>query len=220
MKKFLAAAVMSVGLVSLAQAAAMPKGDATAGEAKAAACAACHGAGGVSMVPVNPNLAGQGAKYIYKQLQDFKSGRRGNPIMMGMAMPLSDQDMADLATYFAEQKAVVGKAKPELVKLGEKVFRGGNSKTGLAACAGCHNPAGKGNALAGFPRVGGQQADYIKAQLQAFRAAGRNDNVADPAGKRTNDAVKAGETGPMQMVAARMSDAEIEAVASFISGLY
>ena len=101
MKKLLAAAVMSMGLVSLTHAAAMPKGDATAGEAKAAACAACHGAGGVSMVPVNPTLAGQGAKYIYKQLQDFKSGRRGNPIMMGMAMPLADQDMADLAAYFS-----------------------------------------------------------------------------------------------------------------------
>lgn len=220
MKKLLAAAVMSMGLVSLAQAAAMPKGDATAGEAKAAACAACHGVGGVSMVPVNPSLAGQGARYIYKQLQDFKSGRRGNPIMMGMAMPLADQDMADLAAYFSAQKAVVNKAKPELVKLGEKIYRGGNSKTGLAACAGCHNPAGKGNALAGYPRLGGQHADYIKAQLTAFRAAGRNDNVADPAAKRVNDAAKAGELGPMQMIAARMSDAEIDAVSSYISGLY
>lgn len=220
MKKLLAAAVMSMGLVSLTQAAPMPKGDATAGEAKAAACAACHGAGGVSMVPVNPTLAGQGAKYIYKQLQDFKSGRRGNPIMMGMAMPLADQDMADLAVYFQAQQAVVGKAKPELVKLGEKLFRGGNSKTGLAACAGCHNPAGKGNALAGYPRLGGQHADYVKAQLVAFRAAGRNDTVADPSAKRVNDAAKAGEQGPMQMIAARMSDAEIDAVSSFISGLY
>lgn len=220
MKKLLAAAVMSMGLVSLAQAAVMPKGDAAAGEAKAAACAACHGVGGVSMVPVNPNLAGQGARYIYKQLQDFKSGRRNNPVMMGMAMPLVDQDMADLAAYFSSQKAVVNKAKPELVKLGEKIYRGGNNKTGLAACAGCHNPAGKGNALAGYPRLGGQHADYIKAQLTAFRAAGRNDNVADPAAKRVNDAAKAGEQGPMQMIAARMSDAEIEAVASYISGLY
>lgn len=220
MKKLLAAAVMSMGLVSLAQAAAMPKGDATAGEAKAAACAACHGVGGVSMVPVNPSLAGQGARYIYKQLHDFKSGRRGNPIMMGMAMPLSDQDMADLGAYFAAQKPVVNKAKPELVKLGEKIYRGGNSKTGLAACAGCHNPSGKGNALAGYPRLGGQHADYIKAQLTAFRAAGRNDNVADPAAKRANDGAKPGEQGPMQMIAARMSDAEIEAVSSYISGLY
>lgn len=220
MKKLLVAAVMSMGLVSLSQAAAMPKGDATAGEAKAAACAACHGVGGVSMVPVNPSLAGQGARYIYKQLQDFKSGRRNNPVMMGMAMPLADQDMADLAAYFSTQKPVVNKAKPELVKLGEKIYRGGNSKTGLAACAGCHNPAGKGNALAGYPRVGGQHADYVKAQLIAFRAAGRNDNVADPAAKRANDGAKAAEQGPMQMIAARMSDAEIDAVSSYISGLY
>ncbi len=220
MKKLLAAAVMSMGLVSLSQAAAMPKGDATAGEAKAAACAACHGVGGVSMVPVNPSLAGQGARYIYKQLQDFKSGRRNNPVMMGMAMPLADQDMADLAAYFSTQKPVVNKAKPELVKLGEKIYRGGNSKTGLAACAGCHNPAGKGNALAGYPRLGGQHADYVKAQLIAFRAAGRNDNVADPAAKRANDGAKAAEQGPMQMIAARLSDAEIDAVSSYISGLY
>lgn len=220
MNKTLAAVVLMLGTASLAHANAMPKGDAAAGAGKAAVCAGCHGMDGNSPAPTFPKIAGQNAKYIYKQLQEFKSGRRANPVMMGMAMPLSDQDMADLAAYFAEQKAVVGKAKPELVKLGEKVFRGGNSKTGLAACAGCHSPAGKGNALAGFPRVGGQQADYIKAQLQAFRAAGRNDNVADPAGKRTNDGAKAGELGPMQMVAARMSDAEIDAVASFISGLY
>lgn len=220
MKKLLAAAVLSMGLASLAQAAVMPKGDATAGETKAAACAACHGAGGVSMVPMYPTLAGQGARYLYKQLQDFKAGRRNNPIMMGMAMGLADQDMADLAAYYTAQKAVVNKANPELVKLGEKIYRGGNSKTGLAACSGCHNPSGKGNALGGFPRLGGQHADYIKAQLTAFRAAGRNDNVADPAAKRGNDAVKAGEQGPMQMIAARLSDAEIEAVSSYISGLY
>lgn len=216
MKKLLAVAVMSLGLVSLAQAA--PKGDAAAGEAKAAACAACHGPAGVGG-GVNPALAGQGAKYTAKQLHDFKSGRRVNGIMQGMAMGLSDQDIADIAAYYAEQKAGVGQAKPELAKLGEKLFRGGNSKTGLAACSGCHNPAGKGNPLAAYPRLGGQHADYTKAQLRAFRAAGRGDHVEDGQ-KRGNDAAKAGEHGPMQMIAAKLSDDEIEALSSFISGLY
>lgn len=220
MKKLLAVAALSLGLVSLAQAAASPKGDATAGQTKAAACGACHGADGNSMAPTFPRLAGQGAKYIYKQLQDFKAGRRNDASMQGMALPLSDQDMADLAAYYAGQTSGVGQAKPELVKKGEKVYRGGNAKTGLAACAGCHSPEGKGNALAGFPHLGGQHADYIKKQLNAFRAAGRADIVADPAQKRVNDAAKAGELGPMQMVAAKLSDEEIEAVSSFISGLH
>lgn len=221
MKKFLALAALSLGLASLAQASTLPKGDAAAGQTKAAACGACHGADGNSMAPTFPRLAGQNAKYLYKQLQDFKAGRRTDASMMGMVLPLSDQDMADLAAYYAEQKSGVGQAKADLVKLGEKIYRGGNAKTGLAACSGCHSPAGKGNAPAGFPHLGGQHADYVKKQLIAFRAAGRADSVADPASqKRVNDAAKAGEMGPMQMVAAKLSDAEIEAVASFISGLH
>lgn len=219
MKKLFAAA-LSLGLATVVQAAPMPKGDAAAGQTKAAACGACHGADGNSMAPTFPRLAGQNAKYTFKQLQDFKAGRRLDPTMQGMAAPLSEQDMADLAAYYAEQKAGTGMAKPDLVKKGEKVYRGGNGNTGLAACSGCHNPAGKGNAPAGFPRLAGQHAAYIKAELQAFRAAGRNDTVADPAQKRTNDAAKAGEQGPMQMVAAKLSDEEIEAVSSFISGLH
>lgn len=220
MKKLFVAAALSLGLVSLAQASTMPKGDAAAGEAKAAACGACHGADGNSMAPTFPRLAGQGERYIYKQLQDFKASRRQNPTMMGMAMPLADQDMADLAAYFAKQTPTGGMAKADLAKKGERIYRGGNGAKGLAACAGCHNPQGKGNALAGFPRLGGQHADYVKAQLQAFRAAGRNDTVADPALKRANDGAKPGELGPMQMVAAKLSDEEIEAVSSYISGLH
>lgn len=219
MKKFFAAAALSLGLATLAQAASMPKGDAAAGQTKAAACGACHGADGNSMAPTFPRLAGQNAKYLYKQLQDFKSARRVDASMQGMVAPLNEQDMADIAAYFSEQKTGVGQAKPDLVKKGEKIYRGGNGKTGLAACAGCHNPAGRGNDLAGFPQVGGQHADYIKAQLKAFRAAGRND-LGDAVIKRSNDAAKAGELGPMQMVAAKLSDEEIEAVASFISGLH
>jgi cytochrome c553 len=220
MKTIFAAAVISLGMASLVQAAPMPKGDAAAGQTKSATCAACHGADGNSVSPLWPRLAGQGAKYLYKQLQDFKAGIRHDATMQGMAFALSDQDMADLATYFSEQKTGVGQAKADLVKQGERIYRGGNAKTGLAACAGCHNPQGKGNALAGYPHLGGQQADYVKKQLQAFRAAGRADIVADPALKRTNDAAKAGELGPMQMIAAKLSDTEIEAVSSYISGLH
>lgn len=220
MKKLFVAAALSLGLASLAQASTMPKGDAAAGEAKAAACGACHGADGNSMAPTFPRLAGQGERYIYKQLQDFKAGRRVNPTMQGMAFGLQDQDMADIAAFFAKQTSGTGMAKADLAKKGERLYRGGNPAKGLAACAGCHNPAGKGNALAGFPRLGGQHADYVKAQLQAFRAAGRNDTVADPALKRANDAAKAGELGPMQMVAAKLSDEEIDALSSYISGLH
>jgi cytochrome c553 len=221
MKKFFAVAVFSLGFAALAQAATvMPKGDETAGQTKSAACAACHGADGNSMAPTFPRLAGQNAKYIYKQLHDFKSGHRLDATMQGMALGLSDQDMADLAAYFSAQKAGVGEAKADLVKAGERVYRGGNAKTGLSACAGCHDPKGRGNAAAGFPHLGGQQAAYISKQLHAFRAAGRADIVTDPAQKRTNDAVKAGELGPMQMIAAKLSDEEIEAVSSFISGLH
>lgn len=218
MKKFFAA-VLSLGLASLAHAAPLPKGDATAGQTKAAACGACHGADGNNPGGF-PRLAGQGARYTFKQLQDFKAGKRVNPTMQGMAAPLSEQDMADLAAYYAEQKSGNGAVKADLAKKGEKIYRGGNARTKLAACSGCHNPAGKGNALAGYPRLGGQHADYIKAQLTAFRAAGRNDTVADPAQKRVNDAAKAGELGPMQMIAAKLSDEEIDAVSSFISGLH
>lgn len=217
MKK-LFAALISLGLASMAQAAPLPKGDATAGQTKAAACGACHGADGNNPGGF-PRLAGQNAKYTFKQLQDFKAGKRVNPTMQGMAAPLSEQDMADLAAYYAEQKSGHGAAKADLAKKGEKIYRGGNAKTRLAACSGCHNPAGKGNDPAGFPRLGGQHADYIKAQLIAFRAAGRNDTVADPAQKRVNDAAKPGELGPMQMVAAKLSDEEIEAVSSFLAGL-
>jgi len=220
MKKLFVAAALSLGLASLAQASTMPKGDAAAGEAKAAACGACHGADGNSMAPTFPRLAGQGARYVYKQLQDFKAGLRVNATMQGMAYGLTEQDMADIAAFYAKQTSGTGMAKADLAKQGEKLYRGGNPAKGLAACSGCHNPAGKGNAPAGFPRLGGQHADYVKAQLQAFRAAGRSDIVADPALKRANDAAKPGELGPMQMVAAKLSDAEIEALSSFISGLH
>lgn len=217
MKKFLAAVVMTLGAASLAQAAVvMPTGDAAAGQGKSAVCAGCHGMDGNSATGQFPKIAGQNAKYIYKQLQDFKASRRANPLMLGVAAALSDQDMADLAVHFSQQKLAGGAAKPDLVARGEKLFRGGNKNVGLAPCSGCHGPAGLGNTYAAFPRIAGQHADYTKAQLIAFRAAGRDDMVDN---KRANDAAKAGELGPMQMIAAKLSDKDIEALSSYIQGL-
>lgn len=195
---------------------AMAAGDAAAGEKKAAVCAACHGQDGNSPGGDFPSLAGQGEKYLVKQLADYKSGARKNGIMQGQAAGLSEQDMADLAAFYAGKTIKGGSAKADLVAVGERLYRGGNAASGVAACAGCHGPAGQGIDAAGFPALAGQHASYTEAQLRAFRAAGRKD-IGAPA-YRVNDAD--GEAlGMMQAVAAKMSDAEIQAVASYISGL-
>lgn len=179
-------------------------GDAAAGKAKAAACASCHGADGNSANPEWPKLAGQHDKYLAKQLANFKAGDRSNPMMSPMAAPLSDQDMADIAAYFSSQTLNLGKADPALVEAGEKLYRGGNATSGVAACMACHGPNGMGNPQANFPRLSGQHAAYTVNQLKAFRA-----------GDRSNDAGKM-----MQNIAARMTDDEMKAVASYIEGLH
>jgi cytochrome c553 len=217
MKKSFAALVAVLSMSSVSAGVVMPKGDVAAGQAMSAQCAACHGADGNSAAPNFPKLAGQNAKYIYKQLMDMKSGRRVNPMMVGLVADKTEQDFANLATYFSQQKSGVDLADPKLIEKGEHLFRGGNPQTGVAPCAGCHGPAGKGNNLAAFPKLGGQHADYVKAQLIMFRAAGRDDNTDQ---KRTNDSVKAGELGIMQMVAAKLSDKEIDALANYVSGLH
>ena len=159
MKKSFVALVAVLSMSSVSAGVVMPKGDATAGQAMSAQCAACHGADGNSAAPTFPRLAGQSAKYIYKQLQDFKAGRRNNALMMPMVADKTDQQMADLASYFSQQKSAVNLADPALIAKGEKLYRGGNPATGVAPCAGCHGPAGKGNNLAAFPKLGGQHAD-------------------------------------------------------------
>ena len=179
-------------------------GDLAAGKTKAAACAACHGADGNSANPEWPKLAGQHEKYMVKQLADFKAGERNNAMMAPMAAGLSEQDMADIAAYYGSQTLTGGKADPALVDAGEKLYRGGNTTTGVAACIACHAPNGMGNPQANFPRLSGQHAAYIVNQLKAFRA-----------GERANDAGKM-----MQNIAARMTDAEMQAVASYIEGLH
>ncbi len=179
-------------------------GNAAAGKTKSVVCQGCHGTDGNSSNPSYPKLAGQSASYLVKQLTDFKDGKRSNPIMSGMAAPLSPQDRADVAAYFAAQKPVPGtaNASPETIKLGEQLFRGGNRKFGISACMSCHGPAGAGIPPR-FPRLAGQYAGYVKAQLIAFKN-----------GQRTND------DHIMQSIAFRMSLTQIDAVAQYIQGLH
>jgi cytochrome c553 len=184
--------------------------DLNAGKAKAAeVCAACHGAEGNSSNPTWPNLAGQHASYIAKQLADFKPANQGvanrpNPIMAGIVAGLSDADTQNLAAYFASLPRTHGLAKAESIALGEKVYRAGNKDTGVPACMACHGPTGAGNPPANFPAVSGQHATYTAATLSDFRA-----------GRRTNDTNKM-----MQSITQRMTDPEIQAVADYMAGLH
>ncbi len=211
MKKLLASLLIMTAAVAV-----NAGGDAAAGKDKSAQCSACHGADGNSAAPSFPKLAGQHAEYTAKQLMDMKvkpeNGGRMVPEMMGIAESLSDQDIADLSAFYAEQTIQGGAAKEELVKKGEAVYRGGNLSAKTAACTGCHGPSAKGHKGAGFPSLAGQHADYIEKQLKAFRL-GSDEPTAQ--GARLND----GDTRIMRDVASRMSDLEIRAVASFISGL-
>lgn len=185
-----------------AAAPAAAKPDLAQGQAKfTAVCAACHNADGNSAIPVNPKLAQQHPEYLIKQLQEFKAGKRTNPIMQGFASQLSDADMKNIAYWVASQKAKPGFAKDkDLVTLGERIYRGGIAERRVAACAGCHSPNGAG-VPAQFPRLSGQHADYATAQLTAFRDGVRKNSVQ------------------MTQVAAKLNDREIKAVADYIAGL-
>jgi cbb3-type cytochrome c oxidase subunit III len=198
MKNLLISLIISVGLISAAQA-----GDAVAGKAKAATCGACHGADGNSLAPNFPKLASQGERYLVKQITDIKDGVRQVPEMMGFVMGLNETDIADIAAYYAGQETASGAADPALVEAGKRIFLGGNEKTGVPACIACHSADGKGIAAAGFPRVAGQHAAYTEKQLKDFYSA-----------KRTNDA-----SNVMRDIASRMHMDEIKAVSSYIQGL-
>jgi cytochrome c553 len=178
------------------------KPDLAKGQATSAnVCAACHTNDGSRGSPANPILQGQHPEYLVKQLTEFKSGKRSNPIMSGMAAPLSEADMKNVAAYYADKQAKPGFAKSkDTVALGEKIYRGGIADRSVPACAGCHSPNGAG-IPAQYPRLAGQHADYTEAQLVAFRA-----------GVRKNSA-------PMMGVTAKMNDREIKAVADYIAGL-
>jgi len=166
-------------------------------------CAACHGADGNSPLPVNPNLAGQHPEYLFKQLADYKAGRRKNAVMNGIAASLSDADMRNLAAYFAQQPAKPAAAKNrELALRGQQVYRAGQSAAGVPSCMACHSPDGSGIPVQ-YPRLAGQHSEYTLAQLQLFRT-----------GERGNDA-----NSVMGSIAALMSDKEMAAVAEYIAGL-
>lgn len=201
MKKLLMIALASLSLSVAGNA--LAAGNAAAGKAKSQVCAACHGADGNSMSPDFPKIAGQHEEYLYKQLKQYKSGDRANAIMAGQVAGLSDQDMRDLAAFYASQTIQGGTADETKVELGKAIYRGGNTASGVAACMACHGPNGAGNPDAKFPALAGQHAKYTAAQLRAFRA-----------GERVNDAGKM-----MRNVAAKMTDAEIDAVAEYIAGL-
>lgn len=164
-------------------------------------CAACHAPDGNSVISLNPKLAGQHPEYLEKQLAEFKSGQRANAVMTGIASTLNEEDMKNLANYFSAQKLTLGQAKTNAAgSLGEKIYRGGIAATNVPACAACHGANGSGLPKQ-FPRLSGQHADYTLAQLRTFRT-----------GERAN--------APMMMgIAAKMTDAEMAAVADYIQGL-
>ena len=178
-------------------------GDAAAGAQKSAICGACHGATGSSINPEWPNLAGQHESYIVAQLQSFKQATRDNPLMMPNAAALSDQDMQDLGAHFASQTPVGLEADPSNYKLGERLYRGGDPERKLPACIACHGPQGKGNGPARYPALRAQHAVYTYNQLKAFAEGKRR--------TPTNDI--------MQVVAARLTDDEMHALASYTQGL-
>lgn len=196
MKNLVIGTLLTFGLVAGAQAA----GDAEAGQTKVAVCAGCHGTDGNSAVPNFPKLAGLGEKYLFNQLKDIQSKKRNIVEMTGLLDASSEQDLADMAAYYADQKRQGGQADPELVALGEEIYRAGDESKGLAACTACHGPTGDGLESAGFPALAGQHAAYIESSLVKF-AKGERDNVM------------------MMGVAKKMSEADMKAVASYIQGL-
>jgi len=191
---------LSFGLISPIMAA----GNAEAGKGKAAVCAACHGADGNSPMDMFPKIAGQGEAYLVKQMADFKSGERNNAVMAPMVATLSDEDMADLAAYFASKTISPAATSEDLVAAGEQLYRGGNKQSAVPACMACHGPTGAGVPAAGWPALSGQYSVYIETQLNAF---------AD--GSRDNDA-----NSMMRDIAARMTADEIKAVSSYVAGLH
>lgn len=208
MKKILFPLTLAFGLIGTAYAF---DGDAEAGKAKSATCAACHGPDGNSPVEMYPKIAGQHATYLYKQLIDFKlatetQNKKGrvNAIMNPIAAALSEQDMKDLAAYYAEQKTKTGTTPEQVIERGEQLYRGGDAERGIAACIACHGPRGLGNSLARFPQISFQNAAYLKTTLEEFRS-----------GKRSNDM-----NAMMQDVARKLTDEDIEILSQYLGGLH
>jgi cytochrome c553 len=213
MKSRLATAVQSIALITLGLAstvhAADLVGSADAGAAKAAVCAACHGATGNSANPEWPSLAGQHHEYIVEQLKVLKSGMRVAPLMNPMAAALSEQDMADLAAHFSKQMLVGLETTGDAWKAGEKLYRGGDSARGIPACAACHGPEGRGNGPARWPQVRAQQPAYVTAQLQHYAAQSRyQPGKGVPAGAEV-----------MYDIAKRLTEDDIKALTAYLQGL-
>jgi cytochrome c553 len=188
---------------TIASTAAFSAGNVEAGATKSVTCQACHGANGNSANPEWPSLAGIGADYIAEQLQNFKSGKRVNPIMMPMAMALSPDDMADIGAYFDSMKNTGLEADPSFWAAGEKLYRGGDPSRGIPACMACHGPTGYGNEPAKFPALRGQQSTYVTKQLHDYAS-----------GARTT-----GPNGIMQMIAKRLTDDDIRNLSSYVQGI-
>lgn len=178
-------------------------GDVAAGKARSAACMACHGPGGNSLNPMWPKLAGQHPNYIKRQLKAFKAGVRKDPVMAPMALPLDEKAMDDLGAYFVTEKRTAGVANPKMAEKGGEIYRKGIPAKGVLACSSCHGPEGYGNPGAGFPNIASQQSMYLEKALKDYRSKAR---ITDPGGL-------------MRAVAAKMTDAEIAAVAQFVQGL-
>lgn len=205
MKRIIITILLGLSAVATANAA---EGNAEAGKGKSAMCAACHGADGNSPVTMYPKLAGQSANYLVKQLTEFKlamtsGGKSGrvNAIMGGMSMALSEQDMADISAFYAGQQSTAGNGIANTK--GKKLYLGGNAEMEVTACVACHGINGKGMSSAGFPALAGQNAEYLKAQLEAFRNGSRNNDL----------------NGMMQGVAANLTDEEINALSQYSSSL-
>lgn len=201
---FAAALVVTAGpsLSEEAKAAKTGQADLAKGEASfGTVCAACHAPDGNSVIPVNPKLAQQHPQYVLRQLQEFKSGKRANPIMMGMTAALSEDDMRNIAYWLSTKTQQPGSAKDkDLVMLGERIYRGGIAERQIPACAGCHSPNGAG-IPAQYPRLSGQHAEYTALQLTAFRDGARSNSLQ------------------MTQVAAKLNDREIKAVSDYVAGL-
>lgn len=176
-----------------------PEADAT----KAAVCLACHGPNGNSVNPEWPSLAGQGARYLAEQLKLFRDGKRNNPVMLPLAAGLSDEDVADLAAYYAAQTPTGLEADPSYWQAGEKLYRGGNSSRAVPACIACHGPVGRGNAPAGYPALRAQHSQYTQKQLREYASGAR----------------PGANAGIMRTITQRMSEEDMRNVASYIQGM-
>ena len=194
--------ISGIGLLMLALTV-VAEGDAVRGETMTMMCVACHGTDGNSFAGSFPNIAGQNPDYLFKQMQEIQSGERPALLMTGMLAGMTDQDLQDLAAYYASQTASHGAADPAKVELGESIYRSGIARKGIAACTACHSPTGQGNSLAGFPALAGQWPEYTETQLKAFRV-----------GERHNDGDEM-----MRLSAMDLNDEEIAAVASYLYGL-